>query len=219
MDKRATVKICGLRSVEDIQMCIRHGADIVGFVTEYPHPVPWNLSVAEAKELLKAANGAKTAVVTGGEVAYALRIAEQLRPDYLQYHHAATAKQVRKLAEGLHSLGVQLIQVVSAHAGDIAQIAQKYYSAGAHILLLDSRNADGSSEGGVDFSNWDVLRVATDLPLMLAGGITPDNVAEILHRSQAYMIDLMSGVESTAGVKDEAKIIALFQEIIKGHSG
>ena len=81
------VKICGLMRPEDIRLCQQSGVNIIGLVTEYPLPVPWNISAERAAELMSLVQSPmQTCLVTGGTRAKILTLAESLRPDYLQLH-------------------------------------------------------------------------------------------------------------------------------------
>ena len=212
--KRPIVKICGLRRGEDLRVCIQHGADILGFVVDYPHQNPWNLTVGEAKKLMAAASPAKSCVVTGGTAEHVLSLAAELRPDYMQYHWEATAPQVKYLAGALEPFGVKLIQAVFPHTPDLPQTAAAFAAAGAHALLLDSRTPEHAQHSGAaSIAAWQKLQPAVNCPVILAGGITPDNAAALVRSSDVAMIDLMTGVELAPGVKDKEKVAALFRAL------
>jgi len=203
---RPSVKICGLMREEDVCMCTRHGADMLGFVVDYPKPVPWNLSVAEAAPLMAACK-AKTCVITDGSVAKILELARALRPDFMQLHHCGAA-----LCNELRSLGVGVIATLHPGRTDLETTAAELCTAGVHALLLDPR--DAANGGEVDLTAYKKLNAAANCPVVLAGGITPKNVREIIRQVQPPMIDLMTGIEQSPGIKDEAKVIALFRALM-----
>ena len=222
---KPTVKICGFMRAEDVQMCITYGVDIVGFVADYPLPVPWNLNIEETANLIKGVNGkVKTCVVTGippgggsnisPDVEKVLRFALTTKPNYIQLHCDETLDEVTYLANELHKHGIKIIKTIYPHMPDLIHSANAYHAAGAYALLLDSRGPGNAASGGAaDLDAFARLRSAVDCPLFLAGGITPENVACIIARSQAGYIDIMSGVETSPGIKDETKVAALFQAL------
>ena len=92
------VKICGLTNPGDVRMCARAGADALGFVVEYPEPVPWNLSAAGARELMAAVPPFVTVcLVLGGAPEHQLALAEELHPGAVQLHGEETLEQTRQL--------------------------------------------------------------------------------------------------------------------------
>ena len=92
------VKICGLMTEKDVHMCAKAGADAVGFVTEYPISVPWNISRDKTRDLaaLTPPFMATTAVV-GGPVETILQIAETVRPNLLQLHGDETVAEIEQI--------------------------------------------------------------------------------------------------------------------------
>ncbi|MCL2523445.1 MAG: phosphoribosylanthranilate isomerase [Betaproteobacteria bacterium] len=212
---RPIVKICGLMRIEDVRMCVRRGADIVGFVVDYPRPVPWTLSVAQASELMATVGGAaQTCVVTGGSPEHVLHIAAQTKPDYVQLHGDETLADTARLVSELGKCGIKVIKALFPDTPDLEQTAVDFCAAGVYAVLFDPRTPHNASHGGAaDLSAYQKLRAAVTCPVVLAGGITPENAAAILRQTQAPMIDLMTGVELRPGVKDEARVIALFQAV------
>jgi len=199
-------------------MCVRHGADIVGFVVDYPRPVPWNLSVQRAGELIKSApDSAKTCVVTGGQTDKILRIAREIMPDYLQLHYGETLEDTVYTCERLGELGIRVIKALSPDLPDLEQAAAKFSAAGIYALLLDPRTPDNAAghAGTADFAAYEKVKRAASCPVILAGGITPANVREAIIQTGAPVIDLMTGVESSPGVKDEATVVELFGALPK----
>ena len=210
-----TVKICGLMRKDDVSMCLRYGADILGFVVDYPRPVPWNLSAAAARELISAVSGqTKTCVVTGGSPEKVISLARGLRPYYIQLHANETLADVRCIIRELRGSGVKIIKAIFQNTPDLEAVAADFCALGIHALLFDARTPDrATSSGTVDLSLFQKLQSATNLPIILAGGITPENAAEIIMMSKAKIIDLMTGVEHCPGVKDERKVAALFRAL------
>ena len=196
-------------------MCARHGADIVGFVVEYPRPVPWNLSAAKAKELMAAVGKpTETCAVTSGSPDHVLRIAAETKPDYIQLHGRETLEDTAHLVSELGKRGVRVIKALFPDTPDLEETAADFCAAGVYAVLFDPRTPDNASHSvAADLSAYRKLRHAVDCPAILAGGITPENAAEMIRQTKAEIIDLMTGVEICPGLKDEAKVIALFQAV------
>lgn len=214
------VKICGIMREEDIETCVRYGTDIVGFVVEYPVDVPWNLERERAKELIehfrnvskKSNQPVKCCIVSGGDVDKLEELVQFLEPDYIQMHYKENAKDVEQLKERLAGTKTQIIKTV-LNVSD----APEFEKSGADILLVDARNSENAanSKATIDEEIYNKVRSSVKIPVMAAGGITPENVADIVNRLQPEIIDLMTGVEDKPGQKSEEKIRNLFEELKK----
>ena len=214
------VKICGIMREEDIETCVRYGTDIVGFVVEYPVDVPWNLERERAKELIehfrnvskKSNQPVKCCIVSGGNVDKLEKLVQFLEPDYIQMHYKENAKDVEQLKERLAGTKTQIIKTV-LNVSD----APEFEKSGADILLVDARNSENAanSKATIDEEIYNKVRSSVKIPVMAAGGITPENVADIVNRLQPEIIDLMTGVEDKPGQKSEEKIRNLFEELKK----
>ena len=209
------MKICGLMRAEDVITCARYGTDIVGFVVEYPHPVPWNLSLNTAKPLVALVKKpSKTCVVTGGSLEKIIHVAKETKPDYIQLHCGETPAEVGHLVVELGKYGTKVIKTLFPDTPDLEKAAADFGALGIYAILFDPRTPNNATHGGLaDLSVFAKLKRAASCPVILAGGITPENVAGLVSASNAQIIDLMSGVECKRGVKDEARIAALFQAL------
>jgi len=199
----------------DIRMCVKHGADMIGFVVGYPRPVPWNLNIESAKALMEeAAEPARTCVVTGGPREKILLIAMETKPGCLQLHYGESLDDFLYLSNKLNPYGVKIIKTLFPQTPDLVKTAREFCEAGVYALLFDPRTPDNAlNSATADLSAYNRLKQAVSCPVFLAGGINPENVSDILLQTCAPFIDLMTGVESSPGVKDESKVIALFQAI------
>jgi phosphoribosylanthranilate isomerase len=109
------------------------------------------------------------------------------------------------------SYGRPYIKAVAMGGGvDLRAYAENYPDAAG--FLLDSHLPGQPGGTGATF-DWSQARVALGRPLILAGGLTPSNVAEAIHTTRAHAIDVSSGVESSPGVKDPDKIADLIDEV------
>lgn len=207
------VKICGNTDAEQVRLCAACGADCAGFVVEYPVAVPWNLSRNEAAALLSLVPPLMTrAVVTGGEPEKVLAVARFLRPHAVQLHTDNSLEETATIARKLSCLGIGLIRAVRIDpatgkaAGQIEDPLEAVLAlqhAGVAAVLLDARTHDLPAGTGVAL-DWEMarqIREAASLPLILAGGLTPDNVRSAVERVQPYAVDVITGVEASRKVK------------------
>lgn len=198
---------------EDARMCASHGADILGFVVEYPNPVPWNLDIQAARELIaRIPAPAKSCVVTGGAREHIMRVATQTKPDYIQLHCGESLKDTTYLVNALGEQGIKIIKTLFPNTPGLEQAAADFCAAGVYALLFDPRTPDNAANGGLaDISAFLRLKQAASCPVILAGGINPENIAGFICKVRPEIIDLMTGVEQSPGIKDEAKVAALFR--------
>ena len=201
------VKICGLRTLTDVDAVARAGAAYAGFV--FFAKSPRNLTIAEARVLALAApvGLAKVALVVDADDATLDAIVEAMPLDMLQLHGHETPDRV---AEVKARYGLPVMKAVGvADEGDLAAVFD--YSLVADQILVDAKppkNATLPGGNGLTF-DWRLVAQRRWLkPWMLAGGLTPQNVAEAIRLTNARQVDVSSGVESAPGVKDAGRIAA-----------
>jgi phosphoribosylanthranilate isomerase len=201
------VKICGLRTVADVEAVARAGAAYAGFV--FFRKSPRHLEVAQARALALAAplGLAKVALTVDADDATLDAIMDQVPLDMLQLHGHETPDRV---AEVRARYGLPVMKAVGvADADDLPAILD--YSLVADQILIDAkppRGADLPGGNGLAF-DWRLLVGRKWLrPWMLAGGLTAGNVTEAVRLTGARQVDVSSGVESAPGVKDPALIAA-----------
>jgi phosphoribosylanthranilate isomerase len=204
------VKICGLRTAADVQAVARAGAAYAGFV--FFARSPRNLTVPEARvlALLAPVGLAKVALVVDADDAALDAIVEGVPLDMLQLHGHETPERV---AEVRVRYGLPVMKAVGvADEGDLAGLMDM--SLAADQLLIDAKPARGAvlpGGNGLAF-DWRLLVGRKWLrPWMLAGGLTPENVAEAVRLTGAAQVDVSSGVESAPGIKDHGRIAAFVQ--------
>lgn len=200
-------KICGLRTAADVEAAAAAGAGYIGLV--FFAKSPRNVSVAQARALaLEAPLGlAKVGLVVDADDATLDAILAEVPLDMLQLHgHESPAR----VAEVRARYGLPVMKAVGvAEAADLAAIAD--YEAVADQILLDAKAPKGAALPGGNGLAFDWQLIAGRdwrRPWMLAGGLTPFNVAEAVRRTGAVQVDVSSGVESAPGVKDAALIRA-----------
>jgi len=187
---------------QDIEVCEDLGIDVLGFVVEYPRDVPWNLTREQAKELIAIAK-CPTCIVTGGSTEKVISLAREINSAMVQLHFRETVAQTAEIATELKRWGIKITKAVDSES-DIESLCET----DIHAILVDSRtheNAAGNS-GMIDTELFNRIKKKTTKPLIIAGGITSENVSEIIFRTGADWIDVMMGVESSPGVKDRMKI-------------
>lgn len=203
----ARVKICGLRSTDDVAAAARAGAAYAGLV--FFARSPRNLDPAQARALALAAPPglAKVALTVDADDAFLDALLAEVPVDLLQLHgHETPARAAAVRAR----FGLPVIKAVGvADAGDLA--ALDAWDGAADMVLVDARPPrDAVLPGGNGLAfDWRLIAGRRwRRPWMLAGGLTAANVAEAIRLTGARQVDVSSGVESAPGVKDPARIAA-----------
>jgi phosphoribosylanthranilate isomerase len=202
-----SIKICGLRSPETLDVALESGADLVGFV--FFGPSPRNISLTEARilgEQVKDRAG-KVALTVNANNEMIADIVAALKPDMLQLHGTETPDRVA-VVRSRFGLPVMKALPISTRA-DLSPIRE--YARVSDRLIFDARpSADDTRPGGLGKTfDWTLLAgINPGVPFMLSGGLDAGNVAEALRITRAPGVDVSSGVERSPGVKDPDKIRA-----------
>lgn len=200
------VKICGLRTANDIETAANAGAAYVGFV--FFAKSPRHVSLEDAAELAALApmGLCKVALTVNASNSELDAITAAVPLDMLQLHGSESPERVTEVKA---RYGLPVMKAIGiADEADLPQI--DIYSAVADQLLIDAKppkNVDLPGGNGLAF-DWRLLagRKYWQRPWMLAGGLTPENVSEAIRMTGASQVDVSSGVESAPGVKDQALI-------------
>lgn len=224
------VKICGIMNEEEAVMAADAGADSLGFVTEYPVPVPWNLSRRRSAELVASVPPfVTTTAIVGGPVAEMVAIARTVHPHFLQLHGEETLEEINEVCQALADTGIKVlkalrIQVETGEAlfavKDPVEACSLLAQTGIAGVVVDSRTSSRPAGTGVTL-DWRSLRGISDrisLPLILAGGLTARNVRTAIEMLRPYAVDVISGVERERGVKDP-RLIREFVNAVKSPAG
>lgn len=212
MTTSTRVKICGLRDPVGMHAAVDAGAAYVGLVF-FPKS-PRHVSIQQAALVAKSVpvGVAKVALVVDADNALLDAITAEVPLDILQLHGAETPARV---AEIRARYGLPVMKAVGvADQGDL--VAIETYAQVADQILVDAKppkNADLPGGNGLAF-DWRLIAGRRwPVPWMLAGGLTPDNVAEAIALTGASQVDVSSGVEASPGVKDAALMSAFCEAV------
>ena len=200
---RTRIKICGITRVEDARAAAQAGADAIGLVF-YP-PSPRFLSLEWARELRNELPPfvMPVALFVNPAAAEVYTVLERVRPAMLQFHGEETPAFCGQF-------GVPYVKACRVKPGvDLLEYLRPF--AGAAGWLLDSHVEE---YGGVGESfDWSVVPAERIRPLVLSGGLTRENVGVAIRRVRPWAVDVSSGVESSKGIKDAARIAAFIVEV------
>ena len=200
----AQVKICGLTRSSDVETALRCGADFLGFIVEAKSKR--RISAAHAAEIAGPAKGIVpcVAVTVNAPDDLLAQIMTVMSPDYIQCHGDETPEQLAAIAK---QYGVKTIKAIAIESAADMRRAEQYAGI-ADLILYDAKPPFGQARGGHGLAfDWTLL-AHNPHPKMfaLAGGLTPENVAEAITRTNAPIVDVSSGVETAPGLKDASKI-------------
>jgi phosphoribosylanthranilate isomerase len=208
-------KICGIGRAEDVHAAAQAGAAYCGLVFFAKSPRNLDLETARALALEVPVGIAKVALVVDATDAELDRIVARVPLDMLQLHGKESPERVAEI-RARHGLPV-MKAVGVADEGDLA--ALDTYGAVADQLLVDARPPEAAELPGGNGLVFDWRLIAGrrwTCPWMLAGGLTPENVAEAIRLTGAQQVDVSSGVESAPGVKDAGRIAAFAKAALAG---
>ncbi len=205
------LKLCGTTSAGDARL--GRGADFCGVLVG----VEWSersLSLEAAAEVTRASGVRNVILLCNPSLEFAGAVSRTLRPHALQLHCHETPKLVSELKK---SLSCEIWKTVHLPSLDGQAIPEEYAAAGADALLVDSVDVSEGFErlGGTgkvgDWTAVTALKEKIDIPIFLAGGINPDNVADAVRQVRPHGIDLCSGVEVRRGKRDPIKVESLIR--------
>lgn len=204
---RTRVKICGITRVQDAEAAIRCGADAIGLVF---HPgSPRYVSIDQARRI--ALSAAPFVTITGlfvNAAEDAIReVLDKVPLGLLQFHGEEANADCRRY-------GMPFIKSVAmGETTDLKACMADYPDAAG--FLLDAWQPRTHGGGGKIF-NWGLVPADIPYPVILAGGLTPGNVAQAIHRVKPYAVDVSSGVELEKGIKSADKILAFMKGVQQG---
>jgi phosphoribosylanthranilate isomerase len=204
------VKICGLSTPDTMEAALKAEADFVGLV--FFAKSPRNVTLRQARMLAEQArNRAKiVTLVVDADDALLDAIAGDVQPDLFQAHGKETPERLAAMRALTGIPAYKALRVATAE-----HVAEGLNFKTSPFILYDALPPEGAAlPGGNGLAfDWAILKAAAR-PFMLAGGLTPENVGDAIRVTQAAMVDVSSGVESSPGVK-HPQLVAKFIEAAK----
>lgn len=202
------VKICGIKNIEDALAASSLGADALGFHIDLEGaraPVTEEIASQIIHKLPASISG--VAVTSISEPERLIALTRTTGAKILQLYGDVTPEQIRAIKSTLPSIEVWKVM----HVTDETNIEQiKAYEGAADALVLDSRNRETGQKGGTGKTHdWNVSKKiveSTSIPVILAGGLNPDNVADAVTTVAPSGLDVNSGVTNSDGSKDLEKV-------------
>ena len=208
--RRTRVKICGITRPEHARAAARVGADAIGLM--FYEPSPRFVTRAQARAVCEALPPLVS--IVGVFVNPAPReieaVVDELPVDLLQFH----GEEPPELCSGAGKPYVKAVRVRTR--SDIMEAAARYIDARA--LLLDAHH-DALWGGTGEPFDWSVVPDDVARPIVLAGGLTPENVAGAIRRVRPFAVDVSGGVESAAGEKDPESMERFMKEVAGAEAG
>jgi phosphoribosylanthranilate isomerase len=197
------VKVCGITRIEDGLAAASFGADAIGFV--FYSSSPRYVAPTHAREIAAAIAPFVSTVglFVDADVATVSNVLQTIRLDYLQFHGDETPEYCAQF-------GVPFLKAIRVKPGvDLLQYAAEFHAAKA--ILLDAF-VEGTHGGTGQRFDWQLIPRNLPLPVILSGGLAPENVMDAIRQVMPWAVDVSSGVEIAKGVKDAGKI----QQFMRG---
>lgn len=209
---RTRAKICGITRIQDIQSAVNAGADAIGFV--FFAPSPRSVTSEQAAELIQHVPPYVQTVglfvnASAADIQDILKISPV---DMLQFHGDESPKECQTIA---HTVGRRWYKAIQVKPDlDVIAEIQNYQAAGASAVLLDAWHPElkGGTGHSFDWAQFPKLNI----PLILAGGLKPENIEDAIRTTGAYAVDVSGGVESSKGMKDQQLIERFMQGVHRG---
>ena len=209
MSKRIQIKICGLTSEAAIDAAAKAGASHIGLVHYEPSPRHVSLEQAAALRMRTPPELKIVLLLVNADPELTQKAIERVRPDVVQFHGGETPEWLQIVRE---QMKVEVWKALGVKSREILLRSDRFVG-GADRLLFDAPAQALPGGTGTRF-DWSLLREFDHrLSWGIAGGLTPDNVAEALRETGAKLVDTSSGVESAPGVKDVDKIAAFCKAV------
>jgi phosphoribosylanthranilate isomerase len=210
---RTRVKICGITRIEDAQLVIDAGVDAIGLVFYAKSPrFVTNTQAAEISQFIPAFVS-RVALFKDAEKQMIESVLQQVEIDLIQFHGSEPADFCEQFDRPyIKALGMKTAEHDVDYLGRDYLIgsAEKYQSAKA--LLLDA-HAPGEAGGTGETFDWGSI-ATIKMPVVLAGGLTANNVKQAIKIVHPFAVDVSSGVESSPGIKDKEKVTAFMQQLV-----
>jgi phosphoribosylanthranilate isomerase len=200
------VKVCGITRREDAELAVSLGAWAIGLIFHAPSPRVVDLAVAGQIGAELHGRAEVCGVFVNRPLDEVARIADQANLTMLQLHGEEGPVYASELAR---RTGAKVMK--SARVKDLASLQALNAFRHVDYHLVDAHHPDLAGGTGETF-DWSLLRSRrSKVPLVLSGGLTPDNVADAIRATHPWGVDTASGTEARPGVKDPAKVEAFFR--------
>ena len=200
---RTRVKICGFTCVDDALHAARLGVDAIGLVF-YP-PSPRHVSIEQAIEITRRLPAFVTVVglFVDADPEWIEQVLAKVRIDCLQFHGDEDPEACR----AYHKPYIKAIRM--SPEVDLPMLEDRYHDSAALLLDAYHPGVQGGTGSGFD---WDRIPRQRTLPIILAGGLSPNNAAQAVQQVKPYALDVSSGVEVGKGLKDAQKMAAFIRK-------
>ena len=202
---RTRIKICGISNTDIAQHAAQAGADAIGLM--FYAPSTRHISIEHARTIPSFLPSfvSSVGVFVDPDPDYVQQVLSSVKLDYLQFHGNEDAQFCR-------SFSLPYIKVLRVSESiDLKRQEDKYPDASS--ILLDTYSDSHYGGTGESF-NWDKSRYGGNKPVLLAGGLTSENIADAMKAALPYGVDVSSGVE-TDGVKDKLKITEFCNNVLR----
>ena len=200
------IKICGFTNAQNANQAAMLGIDAIGLV--FYDQSPRNVGVETALQIVNALPPFinRVGLFVNADSSFIDEVLCEVPLDTLQFHGDESVAECSQYA-------MPFIKALRVNQDtNIIKMADEYHQASS--LLLDAFNKDTYGGTGESF-DWSLAKVDIDLPIILAGGLNPNTVAEAIKQVNPYAVDVSSGVESELGIKDIDKIKEFIQQANK----
>ena len=206
---RTRVKVCGITRSEDAALAAACGADAIGLVFHAASPRAVEPETAAVIARAVAPLVTVVGLFMDAPAERVRAVLEQVPLELLQFHGEESPEYCR-------SFGRRYIKALPMGSDiDVPALARSHAQASG--FLLDAHRQGEAGGSGRSF-DWARVPTALDRAVVLAGGLTPDNVAQAVRQVRPFAVDVASGVEASPGVKDPARIAAFIEEVNRAHS-
>lgn len=211
------VKICGITNSDDAIIAAEAGADAIGVIVDVPVETPRKTGVKKAKEILDSVPlfVSRVVVLIPENIEDVVDIADRLNPDAIQLHGNESIDFILELKKQIKARIIKAL-----HVNDDTKINYILrYAEISDAILLDTKFGDLAGGTGKTH-DWTtsmmICETIRPTPLILSGGLNPENIKDAINKVKPYAVDVSSGVESMPGKKDKIKIEEFINAVKNG---
>jgi len=210
----ALVKICGIRTLDEAKKAVSYGVDALGFHVGEVKGSRSIVSSDTAHEIITKlpASIIPVLVTTSSKISDIEEIVKTIGARAVQFHDDATTKEISRFKKELPE--IKAWKVIHVQDEMAIEDAKLFASVSDAILLDSASHRQGQIGGTGKTHDWEIsakIVRSISLPIILAGGLNPDNVADAIEKVHPYMVDVNSGVSRKNGTKDLDKVRAFIK--------